>query len=102
MKLTKRYLLDNRTEKGGFTRQQLKILGIKWPPQAGWLDDLEGVEITEQQKAQFEISKEVLANSTKKNHAKVSESIEMKLIELIDYVESLELRISELENPLIK
>lgn len=32
---------EGRTEKGGFTRQQLELWGVEWPPQKGWRKRLE-------------------------------------------------------------
>lgn len=35
-----------RTKKGGFTRAQLSLLGVDWPPTRGWKASLIGTEIT--------------------------------------------------------
>jgi len=37
MKLTKQQILDGRSLSGGWTKKQLSILGIEWPPQKGWM-----------------------------------------------------------------
>lgn len=34
------------TERGGFTRAQLNLLGVGWPPVRGWKTSLIGAEIT--------------------------------------------------------
>lgn len=38
----------------GWTRQQLAILGVPWPPPRGWLSRLRGRVITEAQRSAFE------------------------------------------------
>lgn len=45
--------MDNRTDKGAWTRAQLEVVGIKWPPSAGWISRLKGKEITEDQASEF-------------------------------------------------
>ena|SRR6185312_10551025 len=49
-KVTKRWV----GEQGAWTAAMLKALGIEWPPFKGWVGALEGVEITQQQKAEVE------------------------------------------------
>ena len=96
MVITKEYLLNNRTKKGGFTKAQLKALDIKWPPRQGWMDILIGSEISEEMRSKFEISKQILIRPNKKKPDDHN-AIERKLIELIDYIESLENRINAIE-----
>lgn len=38
----------------GWTARQLKLLGVSWPPQKGWLSQLEGTEISEDDAREFE------------------------------------------------
>ena len=35
-------ILRLRSAAGGWSRAQLALLGVPWPPPAGWLDQLEG------------------------------------------------------------
>jgi hypothetical protein len=41
----------------GFNRDQLALLGIKWPPRNGWLKDLIGREIDEEKFSEIEALK---------------------------------------------
>lgn len=91
MKVTKQYLLDNRTSKGGFSKAQINALGIEWPPQSGWMDFLEGSVLSEKQRIEFEISKRVTKKSS-------GDAINNKLIELINKIDSLENRLNSIEN----
>jgi hypothetical protein len=45
MKLTSSLIHAGSTEAGGFTKAQLAVLGIDWPPNKGWLKGLVGKEI---------------------------------------------------------
>ncbi len=49
MKLTRQFIMDNRTPKGSWTRSQIQALGIAWPPLHGWIDTVIGKEIGSQQ-----------------------------------------------------
>ena len=44
----------NRTARGGFRRNQLKALGVPWPPVAGWKERAEGMLITLSARRTFE------------------------------------------------
>lgn len=47
MILTREMVLAGRSKRGGWTRAQLKTLGVAWPPRQGWLDALSGTEVSE-------------------------------------------------------
>jgi hypothetical protein len=34
--ITDEFLEQNKTERGGWTKAQLAILGVAWPPARGW------------------------------------------------------------------
>jgi hypothetical protein len=34
--LTKDFLNFNKTPKGGYTKAQLRLIGVAWPPEKGW------------------------------------------------------------------
>ena len=57
MIITKQYLMDNRTEAGSWTRDQVTALGIDWPPSKGWQSRVLGLELTKEQRIQFEAKK---------------------------------------------
>ena len=54
--ITTRWLRQNSTGMfgGGYTKTQLASIGVGWPPPAGWLYALEGSQITDEQKVEFE------------------------------------------------
>lgn len=54
MKLTKEYILSHRTARGGFTKAQLAVLGVTWPPARGWLSRVVGSELSSKDRARFE------------------------------------------------
>lgn len=41
------------TVNGGWTAAQLKILGVEWPPQHGWIARCVGMQITTEQRDLF-------------------------------------------------
>lgn len=64
MVVTKEWLDAHRGLGGAWTSLQLKALGVKWPPTAGWRDRLYGTEISEEQAAIFIAGKHKLSKST--------------------------------------
>ena len=43
------------TNNGAWTQAQLAILGVSWPPEAGWIDRVVGKPISDLARRQFEI-----------------------------------------------
>lgn len=62
MILTKKFIMEHRTERGGWTKFQLKAVGITWPAYKGWIDDVIGKEISEVEARRFILGKQVLLN----------------------------------------
>lgn len=56
MKVTRQFLMDNCTLRGAWTQAQIEALGVQWPPRAGWIDAVIGLELTEAQVRQFQDS----------------------------------------------
>ena len=54
MIITKEYINKHKTAKGSWTRDQIVSLGIKWPPESGWMAKAIGSEITNENKHRFE------------------------------------------------
>jgi len=63
MKITKRFLMDNRTKSGAWTAEQLRIIGVKWPPVKGWQGRMVGKELTGAEVAEFILAKDKAAKS---------------------------------------
>ena len=40
--------MQGRSERGGWTKDQLALLGVTWPPEAGWIYRVMGDQITEE------------------------------------------------------
>ena len=62
MEITKEYILENRTKGGSWTRSQIVSLGISWPPAGGWMQEVIGNELSEENRIIFE------SKSPAKNH----------------------------------
>lgn len=52
--ITREWVHQYATDRGGFTRDQIEALGIRWPPSSGWIDRSIGKLITDSQKLRFE------------------------------------------------
>lgn len=63
--ITKDWLIANSTKRGGYTKAQIKALGLKYPLESGWMCDLIDKKITTRQASDFEASKEVFSNNKK-------------------------------------
>lgn len=60
MKVTKSFLDENRSNGGAWTKAQLEILGISWPPANGWISGVIGKEISEEDRIKFIDSKKTI------------------------------------------
>ena len=54
MKITDEWLKKNKTKNGGYTKLQLNLIGIPWPPIHGWKKLVIGKEISLEKKKAFE------------------------------------------------
>lgn len=52
--VTAEWLEQNKTKAGAYSKQQLKVLGVDWPPGKGWQKRIIGKEIRDSQSLQFE------------------------------------------------
>jgi hypothetical protein len=55
--ITREFIHSHKTEAGGWTRDQLNVLGVEWPPKKGWLSGSVGKEITEEEARRFAMKK---------------------------------------------
>lgn len=55
MRVTKEWIHANKTENGGWTARQLKCLGVSWPPTSGWIERIEGDDISDDNAKYFSI-----------------------------------------------
>jgi len=52
--ITKEWIREHTTKSGGWTMAQLDAIGVKWPPQNGWINKLAGTQISFGRKKAFE------------------------------------------------
>ncbi len=53
MKITKEFIEKGVSNEGGYTKQQLAILGVAWPPKTGWKNRCVGKTITDNKAKEF-------------------------------------------------
>lgn len=53
MRINDELLEQGRSDAGGWNREQLAAIGIRWPLMRGWKDRAKGREITEKQAKTF-------------------------------------------------
>lgn len=49
----KKFIMKHRTARGAWTRAQLNIIGVSWPPAQGWIARVAGKQITESEAEEF-------------------------------------------------
>lgn len=52
--VTEEWITRYASDKGGWTRQQLKLLGVDWPPIRGWKYRCVGLKISDEARQRFE------------------------------------------------
>ena len=65
MIVTREWIFAHRTERGAWTREQIEALGIKWPPRIGWIDRLDGTQITDAAAWDFEMGQFIAAKDAR-------------------------------------
>lgn len=63
--VTKEWLDQHKTVKGGWNAVQLHALGLKWPPTKGWAKFVIGRQLTQEQVVKFEKGKVVRPRNKK-------------------------------------
>jgi len=56
--ITKRWLEDNKTKNGGYTKRQMDIIGFTHPPPKGWMKECCGQLIQNDDAFCFELAKD--------------------------------------------
>lgn len=51
--ITSELIEEGKSEKGGWTKFQLSLLGVQWPPQKGWKEIVIGRRIAIEHARQF-------------------------------------------------
>lgn len=82
MKITDEWLMQNRTRAGAWTRAQLEVIGIKWPPRHGWKHQVIGKDLSDAEVARFISAANIRAKRTQKNDEKQA-TIDQELDRLI-------------------
>jgi len=66
MILTKKFLLDHRTKKQAWTKEQFRIIGMTWPPKQNWMSLVKDKELTGAEVAEFIRAKDISAKGLSK------------------------------------
>lgn len=53
-KVTEDWIKAYQSGSGGWNREQLGCIGVKWPPRSGWIRRCVGLEISDEMKQRFE------------------------------------------------
>ena len=62
MVVTEEWLRSNMNGGIGITRKQLVALGVQWPPKKGWLKNILGKEISDEQAEAFVAGRNIVTN----------------------------------------
>jgi hypothetical protein len=54
--ITEAWLLEHQSKRDGWTADQLRCVGVGWPPPRGWKREVIGREISDDARARFEQS----------------------------------------------
>ena len=88
MIITEKYLIDNATKRGGYTKAQVLALGLSWPLPSGWKKKIIGTEITDSQAARFELAKTQFKAKVPANMDKIISNLpnlsDQQLFELVN------------------
>ncbi len=74
--VTRQWIQAHQSGNGGWNRDQLASLGVKWPPSQGWIGRAVGIEISIQAKLRFE----QMRGLTMKQRKTVGQSPQAKLL----------------------
>jgi len=55
--VTREWMNKFKTPRGSWNKPQIESLGIRWPLRSGWRTRIEGINITDSQRLQFEANK---------------------------------------------
>ena len=82
--VSKVWIHDNTTLGGSWTANQLKILGVSWPPPKGWINRVEGMEIRDVDQQKFE----QLAGGPVRERIDIAD-LERRIVELERQIDSM-------------
>lgn len=69
--ITKEWLLKHKTKRGGYTKVQIKSLGLKYPLTKGWQGSLIGRQITREQASNFETGSSIYSPNMTAKYKKI-------------------------------
>ena len=108
MIITNEFILNLRSLNGGYSRELLAALGVRWPPMKGWKDTIIGTEISDERHQQIA---EIYSRQNAKIEAKRSQaptrvyaptSPVQTNVELLDRLQKLEAKVEYLQECLTK
>lgn len=68
--ITKQWLEEHKTKRGGYTSAQLNVFGFRFPPPRGWQNALIGMGVSQDLKEEFESAKSKNIGIDNLRHAK--------------------------------
>lgn len=83
----KKFIMKYRTARGAWTRAQLNIIGVSWPPAQGWIARVTGKQITESEAEEFKRLSGVKSkgkSNIEKNYLGILSQIKMLEDSMID------------------
>ncbi len=88
--ITKSWLNQHQTRNGGYTAEQMRVIGAGWPPQKNWKKDLIGVGLSKAAKIRFEEGKYAFRDiETMKAKILIRDFSKANLMEIDRYIERL-------------
>ncbi len=66
-RITRAWIHEHKTARGGWTMAQVKALGLPWPLTAGWITDIDGTEVPDEVRAAFESAAQTFRPKTLKH-----------------------------------
>ena len=86
--ITADWIFSNKTERGGWTKQQLRLIGISWPAGKGWIEQVAGTQISLEAKSEFEkaaLPKPGKMSELQKIKSRMSNLTDNQLTEIVTY-----------------
>lgn len=71
--ITRAFIHNNKTYAGAWTKAQLKVIGIDWPPRAGWMRTIIGNELTDEEVLRFREARFIRCKKKKRKKNKRGE-----------------------------
>jgi len=96
--VTKAFIEEFKTKNGAWTKRQLELVGVRWPPKKGWQRKVIGLQITQEAGDEFkEISLRTYHTNNSISAIKTSDRIDILENQVKDLWEVINLLIDKLD-----